>query len=253
MNVFKVWNIETDQGLVFEPSMTDNADMAYEDTRLGVIVRIEDSTDWQKSALIEEKLEGATYPRFGFTTAQKFENAEEYEAWLNEVWDEEREQYIEAATQAIIARIRVLQEDALEDLETTTEQGITRPDSYAPPCPICGMESTRDSDGEVQYLCGHFVNVFNGWYHEDSLMWDYVVVATHQVITSHEVSGSNNWYFAATPGLDDVMTASEVEARYGLAKDTVRQAIARQTLPTRKSAGVHLIRRADAEKRWGKK
>jgi hypothetical protein len=38
---------------------------------------------------IDDKLARATYPRFGFTTAQVMENEEEYEAWLREVMEEE--------------------------------------------------------------------------------------------------------------------------------------------------------------------
>lgn len=41
---------------------------------------------------LEEKLEGATYPRWGFTTGDKIENEDQYRAWLEEVMKEEREE-----------------------------------------------------------------------------------------------------------------------------------------------------------------
>jgi excisionase family DNA binding protein len=53
--------------------------------------------------------------------------------------------------------------------------------------------------------------------------------------------------------LNDVLTAAEAAESYGLSESAVRKAIERNQIPARKSAGTWLIRRADAEKRWGKK
>lgn len=51
--------------------------------------------------------------------------------------------------------------------------------------------------------------------------------------------------------LSDVMTSAEVCEEFGLSESTVRKAIERGTIPARKSAGTWLIRRSDAEARWG--
>lgn len=52
--------------------------------------------------------------------------------------------------------------------------------------------------------------------------------------------------------LNTVMTAAEAAETFELAEATVRQAINRGQIPARKSAGTWLIRREDAEKKWGK-
>lgn len=249
--VFKTWNIESDQGLVFEPEGNENPELARDDIEAAVIDHLENTTDWEKDEMISEKIENASYPVYGFTTADKFETPEEYEAWLNEIWDEERGQYIEDATDAIIQYIRDLQEDLMNEIETIMEPAINRQNDYQPPCPICGM-TPRENTEEPTYDCGHFVDVYNDWYHEDSLLWDYVKVSTHRVITSHDTAGQNEWFFAATPELDNILTASEAASLYGLAEDSVRQAIFRKTIKARKSAGTWLILRKDADKRWKK-
>jgi len=51
--------------------------------------------------------------------------------------------------------------------------------------------------------------------------------------------------------LTEVMTAGEVVALFGLSDSTVRNACKRGSIPARKSAGVWLVRRSDAVKRWG--
>jgi hypothetical protein len=51
----------------------------------------------------------------------------------------------------------------------------------------------------------------------------------------------------------DTMTTSEAEAEFGMAEGTVRKAAQRDDIPARKSGGTWLIRRADAEARWGGK
>lgn len=51
--------------------------------------------------------------------------------------------------------------------------------------------------------------------------------------------------------LDSVMTSAEVCEAFALSESAVRKAIERDTIPARKSAGTWLIRRADAEARWG--
>jgi len=52
---------------------------------------------WAEKA-IEEKLQQATYPRFGYMTAQVFENAEEYEKFMREVLEEEIDELKEYMT-----------------------------------------------------------------------------------------------------------------------------------------------------------
>jgi hypothetical protein len=44
-------------------------------------------------AELEEKLQSAVFPRYGYTTAQKFESADEYETFLNELLEEELAEY----------------------------------------------------------------------------------------------------------------------------------------------------------------
>jgi hypothetical protein len=50
--------------------------------------------------------------------------------------------------------------------------------------------------------------------------------------------------------LDEIMTAQEVAEVFSLNESTVRVNIHRGNLPARKSAGIWLIRRIDAENRW---
>lgn len=51
--------------------------------------------------------------------------------------------------------------------------------------------------------------------------------------------------------LEEVMTSQEVVQVFGLSIATVRNACRRGTIPARKSAGVWLIKRSDATKKWG--
>lgn len=51
--------------------------------------------------------------------------------------------------------------------------------------------------------------------------------------------------------LHEVMTATEVARVYGITDHAVRDAIRNNRIPARKSAGTWLIRREDAEARWG--
>jgi uncharacterized protein (DUF433 family) len=58
--------------------------------------------------------------------------------------------------------------------------------------------------------------------------------------------------FAGTPNvLDAVMTAAAVAAEFNVSPRTVRDAIEHGWIEAHKSAGTWLIRRADAEARWG--
>lgn len=52
---------------------------------------------------LEEKLENAVYPRFGYTTAQVFENSDEYEVFLRQALAEEVEEYEEALIRIVKA------------------------------------------------------------------------------------------------------------------------------------------------------
>lgn len=53
--------------------------------------------------------------------------------------------------------------------------------------------------------------------------------------------------------LDAVMTATAVAQKFGITDRTVRDAIEQGKIEAIKSAGTWLVRRADAEARWGKK
>lgn len=53
--------------------------------------------------------------------------------------------------------------------------------------------------------------------------------------------------------LDQVMTPPAVAIQYGISPRTVRDAIEQGKITALKSAGTWLIRRADAEARWGKR
>lgn len=52
--------------------------------------------------------------------------------------------------------------------------------------------------------------------------------------------------------MSSIMTTNEAAAEFGIEAITVIKNIERGNIPGRKSAGTWLIRRADAEKRWGK-
>lgn len=65
------------------------------------------------------------------------------------------------------------------------------------------------------------------------------------------MSAANLAYLVIDEVLNAVMTAAEAAEVYGLAEVTVRQAINRRMIIARKSAGTWLIKRADAEQRWG--
>jgi hypothetical protein len=54
-----------------------------------------------------------------------------------------------------------------------------------------------------------------------------------------------------TSSLDAVLTVTEVAETYGLSPFTIHDAIRHDLLPARKSGGTYLIRRRDAEARWG--
>jgi hypothetical protein len=51
--------------------------------------------------------------------------------------------------------------------------------------------------------------------------------------------------------LEEVMTSQEVVQLFGLSHAAVRNACKRGSIPARKSAGVWLVKRADAVKKWG--
>lgn len=52
--------------------------------------------------------------------------------------------------------------------------------------------------------------------------------------------------------LDAVMTVQEIADEFGIHRQTVHDAMRHDWLPSRKSGGTHLIRRRDAEERWGR-
>lgn len=53
--------------------------------------------------------------------------------------------------------------------------------------------------------------------------------------------------------LNEVMTAKEASKTFGISRFTVIDAIRRKQIDARQSGGTWLIRRADAERRWGNK
>lgn len=52
--------------------------------------------------------------------------------------------------------------------------------------------------------------------------------------------------------LTEVMTTKEAETEFGLKTSTAKKAAQRGSIPARKSGGTWLIRRVDAQARWGK-
>lgn len=52
-------------------------------------------------------------------------------------------------------------------------------------------------------------------------------------------------------GLGDVMTTSEAAAEFRVDDSTVRQAVRRGSIPARQSGSTWLVRREDAQARWG--
>lgn len=88
----------------------------------------------------------------------------------------------------------------------------------------------------------------------------------HQAEIDQKIKEDNEWVeqikkerrdFAGTDNDDDVlnavMTATAAAHRFGITDRTVRDAIEQGKIEAIKSAGTWLIRRADAEARWGKK
>lgn len=67
-----------------------------------------------------------------------------------------------------------------------------------------------------------------------------------------EFDGPHTGEESALPFLDREMTATEVAAVYHVTPQAVREAAARGWIAARKSGATWLIRRRDAEARWGK-
>lgn len=142
------------------------------------------------------------------------------------------------------------------ELNTTIYDGVTFQDHYVPECPICGMKHEEHPiDGEITFPCGHYVGVYNDWA-DGSTEEDrdeLVSISTHVVETSHELGGTNEWFFdAKSDELNAVMTSAEIAATYDIDDSAIRQAVRRGTLRARKSGNTLLVMRADAEARWGK-
>lgn len=76
-----------------------------------------------------------------------------------------------------------------------------------------------------------------------------------EIIAHLQAEIDRHWdtWLAESLELFELMTAAEAGETYGLAEATVRQAVNRGQIAARKSAGTWLIRRADAEARWGGK
>lgn len=195
---------------------------------------------------LQDKLADATYPRNGYTSAQVFENEEEYEAWLRGVLAEEASEY----RQDLFNMVKVESDlyHNLETIETVDQTGATMQDDYIADCPICGRAVTTDDDGDLDH-CHHFLGTFNGWYEDDEIQRDLASQATHRVVWSTSVAGNPEAYFK-TSLLDDVMTASEAEEEFGITRDTVHKSIQSGRLPSRQSGKTHLFLRSDAVKLW---
>lgn len=157
-----------------------------------------------------------------------------------ETSDETQEAINEARAEAVIGKLE--QSDA----------GYVK----APTCPVCGMPAQRnEDDAEWCWACGHYIDHYNPWM--DGLTEvDRLTAArlsTHIVVTHDQMSADTEWFFAGCGTLDEVMTTSEIAARYSLAEATVRQAIYRESLSARQSGSTWLVLRSIAEKRWGGK
>lgn len=76
--------------------------------------------------------------------------------------------------------------------------------------------------------------------------WTAMQVAGEVVIAVDDVTQAERELYA-------VMSAGEAEDEFGLGQGTIRQAINRHQVVARKSGDIWLIRRQDAEARWGKK
>lgn len=73
---------------------------------------------------------------------------------------------------------------------------------------------------------------------------------------AHEIERVRALYHRADglelDALDGVMTPAEIEMTFGVKEDTVRDAIQRGWIEARQSGSAWLVRRADAEARWGR-
>lgn len=68
-----------------------------------------------------------------------------------------------------------------------------------------------------------------------------------------ELEGSQSEEDSSLPFMDREMTVSEVAAVYSITPQAVREAAAKGWIQARKSGATWLMRRRDAEARWGKK
>lgn len=100
---------------------------------------------------------------------------------------------------------------------------------------------------------------------DDSRRDDYIIGEVMLVNKRNEILEYLDWDQIRLIGYDGtergttfsdlwgILTAAETAKTFGLAEATVRQAINRGELPARKSAGTWIVRRKDAQARWGKR
>ena len=122
---------------------------------------------------------------------------------------------------------------------------------HHPDCPICGCKA-QATDDEPVYQCGHFQGMWtNDWDDaNDSLRETLAAEPTHEVVVEFEMGGYLHYFFGRTV-LDAVMTVQEIAEAFGIDDGGIRATIARGAIAARKAGGTWLIRRADAEARWG--
>jgi excisionase family DNA binding protein len=130
--------------------------------------------------------------------------------------------------------------------------------------------------GGQPHIEGRRISVMQIAEYHAELNWKSEEIAEALALTLDEVHAALSYYYAhkdeidtaireaaatleGTPTVQDViagryklvMTTSEVAEAYGIGNRTVREAIEKGWLKAQKSGGTWLIRRQDAEARWG--
>lgn len=124
--------------------------------------------------------------------------------------------------------------------------------------------TTWDSEGPSPFALARVYKTDDGWVsdlHEvgievhgenraaaDLAAYNYILDAIEVDLDNQE----HDEHRDSMQPLNAVTTPGEIADEYGISDATVRQAIARDDIPARKSGGTWLITRADAEARWGK-
>jgi excisionase family DNA binding protein len=131
--------------------------------------------------------------------------------------------------------------------------------------------------GGQPHIEGRRISVMQIAEHHAELSWKSEEIAEALDLTLDEVHAALSYYYAhkeeidtairqsdidlnGVPTVEDVLagrhklvlTTSEVAGAYGISDRTVREAIEKGWLKAQKSGGTWLIRRQDAQARWGK-